>query len=162
MRILWCIHGSLMAGNVDSLTWKWVECTWKILRFCLFSASIRRISFCKRKKYEELCGREVLGKEHIYSVFALNHSNTSVYYVQCCIWMDVIRDALMCEGDDVMNWDSVWFMWERDDSFCKRNGYDAKRVVSISHMLIPFLFFLFLVWDLVYEFLFWLCVVRKV
>ena len=74
-----------MTGNGDSLTWKCVECTWKILGFLLFSASIRRISLCKRKKYEELCGREVLGKEHIYSVFALNHSNTSVCCVQCCI-----------------------------------------------------------------------------
>lgn len=67
-----------MMRNGDSLTWKWMECTWKRLRFCLFPAYIRMISLCKQKKYEELCGRDVLGKEHIYPVFALNDSNSSV------------------------------------------------------------------------------------
>lgn len=64
--------------NEDSLTWKWMECTWKRLRFCLFSAYIRMISLCKQKEYEELYRRDEAEKWHIYSVFALNDSNYSV------------------------------------------------------------------------------------
>ena len=67
-----------MTGNVDSLTWKQMECMSKIPGFCLFSAYIRMISLCKQKKYEELYRRDEVGKLHIYSVFALNDSNYSV------------------------------------------------------------------------------------
>lgn len=44
----------------------------------LISAYIRMISLCKQKEYEELYKRDEAEKWHIYSVFALNDSNSSV------------------------------------------------------------------------------------
>ena len=64
------MHGSLMMRNVDSLTWKQMECMSKIPGFCLFSAYIRMISLCKQKKYEELYRRDKV-ENGIFTLFLL-------------------------------------------------------------------------------------------